>query len=191
MKKFSLKHRVMTAAALLAVSIWVADRFGSSLRPKSAQAAEPVAQNVSQSKTDWQAAQQLVDHLTRAQPPSVLAQLSNVQRDLFLPEGGLLELLMPPPESEAPEVLAPPPPEPEALFTARHTLQGIVLGQRPLAVVDGQLIPLNGVYDNHRLIDIGRGSAIFQDLATGACFRLEVAAAALRPEKQVLEEAER
>lgn len=82
-------------------------------------------------------------------------------RDVFAPTPAMLAELGP---AHAPEVVEPAPASSQPnSFAQRHRLDGVMLGRRPLAVVDGVVVPLGATFDRHRLIAVDRNGAIFSD----------------------------
>ncbi|HQL54927.1 MAG TPA: hypothetical protein PLQ87_09485, partial [Phycisphaerae bacterium] len=72
------------------------------------------------------------------------------------------------------DVVAVPEIDPVAEFQAAHRLVGVMLGQRPLAVIDERVMPLHAEVDGFRLVQVARDFVVLRRADTGAQVRLEL-----------------
>jgi hypothetical protein len=170
-KRIFGRNRVLTAALLVAGGVWLADALtrGGPTPARAAQTAAPVVAPV----INWPEIEEHVARLTRADYASVSADVDGLDRDLFAPSQVVADALAasaPPPvvELEDPQVSA------EQDFRARHKLTGVIVGQRPLAVVDERLWPLGAEQDGFQLIEVQRDHAVFRHTTTDIRLTLEL-----------------
>lgn len=183
MTKLAKRHRLLGGALLLAAGAWAVDHFTSG-GPKPAQATpaptvgtattvNPTGGPVNAGPTSWTDVQTLVSRLTDTQYTSVDTELAALDRDLFRPTP-LIDAAFTGPELDAAarEAEANQPAQPP--FEERHRLTGVMLGAKPLAIVDGQLLPLRSAFDEHVLVELRRDYVVFVRVADGARVRLDL-----------------
>jgi len=163
MRRLSPRQWVLVGALVLAGLVWAADALTRG-GPAPAQAAAaggsapaPIA--------EWAEVERMVERLTRREYESVAEALATLDRDLFVPTDAAAQVL----------TAAGAAPEPESQqvseaeeFRSRHRLDGVVLGQMPVAVIDGRVWPLYRELDGYRLVEIRRDSAVFQKVGGDA-----------------------
>ncbi len=169
MKRIPIRLRVLGGLATAAGLFWVVDRFTAGGPQTAAGATAPVASSMP--ATDWEETTALILRLTTDTYVPVEPELATL-RDLFaeaeVPAGA--------PELDAAveDVVAVPEIDPVAEFQAAHRLVGVMLGQRPLAVIDERVMPLHAEVDGFRLVQVARDFVVLRRADTGAQVRLEL-----------------
>ncbi len=97
---------------------------------------------------------------------SIATELEQLDRDLFVPSRRLVTALDQASENSAESAATSAPAPVEVPFDQRHVLEGVILGPRPLAVVDGRVLAIGAVLEEYTLERIERDAAIFRDADT-------------------------
>jgi hypothetical protein len=171
-KSVSPVQRLLIAILVLASAAWLVDRLTGSAQPRTAEAA-PAQATPGQRAAAWEDINALVACLTDVEYQSVADELGRLERDLFAPPDEMLgaPLTIGPGDPADAPAQAPP----AAPFAERHVLQGVILGASPLAVIDDQLLGLNAVLEEHRLVQIHRDYVVLEHIASGAQVILQLA----------------
>ncbi|MCK4340091.1 MAG: hypothetical protein KAY37_00015 [Phycisphaerae bacterium] len=174
MRRLSNRQRVIGGALVLAVLVWVADwLIGDGPTPLQAGQAAPLQTQVVTAK--WRDVTDLVARLTEAEYASVAEELDQLQRDLFMPSMLIESVFSVEVPEEPPEPITVKESEvPELDFATRHKLEGVVIGSRPLAVIDDRVLPLNSDLEGYTLIGVQRDGVIFRHSITQVLIRLEL-----------------
>jgi hypothetical protein len=178
MKRLTLTQRVLLIALAAALTGLGYDRLVGTGRTRTAQA-ENQATPPTADTPDWPTIDRIIWRLTHGDYQPLGDQLTRLRRDLFVPTDGMLHALTDQASSTKDiEVAAAddsdPARAPEPTFADRHRLLGITLGARPLAVVDGRLVPRGATVDGHQLVEIRRSHVVFRDPVTKESIRLEL-----------------
>lgn len=72
------------------------------------------------------------------------------------------------------------PAEPAPSRPPPRSLEGVILGPSPLAVIDGRLLRIHDVLDGWELIEVKRGAAVVRDAECGTVLTLELPKAGRR-----------
>jgi hypothetical protein len=184
------RRKTLVGVLAIVLVVWLIDALGGSKGPATAKARSAAgASQVSSPAAPGGARPMLAADVAlpaddtaapRARAP-ISPELDQLDRDLFVPTPAMaaaLDEVSAPPEEPAP---ASAPAAPEAPFENRHSLQGVILGPRPLAVVDGRLLPVGTQIDGHTLVRIERDTATFRDGSTEVVLKLTLPAGQVAP----------
>lgn len=177
MNRLTLRQRALFGGLALTGLVWAVDALSGRSGPAPLQAAQatPTAETAAVPEPN---VAQLVAQLTQAEYASVADELERSQRDLFVPttqveaayavkEGA--------PVAETPEHPGlVPAAASEPAFSAQHRLLGVLIGAKPLAVLDGHVLPLQAELEGYRLVRIERDYVLFRHTATGQTVRVEL-----------------
>lgn len=184
MIRLSPRQRMLGGALVLAAGIALVDTFWGRGTPAPAQANQSPPEASAESVPTWQEINDVIARLTREDYAPVSAQVEQLTRDLFVPTPQIEELFaqsaVPTPEEVlALEAAAATPAEPtispEEEFVGNHRLVAVMLGNKPVAAIDSQLLPLHSELDGFRLIELYRDRAVFINCTSGARAVLELA----------------
>ena len=163
MRRLSPRQWVLVGALTLAGLVWAADALTRG-GPPPAQAAA-AGSSTPTPIAEWADVERMVEQLTRLEYESVAEALQTLDRDLFVPTDTVAQVL----------TAADPAPEPESQqaseaedFRSRHRLSGVVLGQMPVAVIDGRVYPLYAELDGYRLVEIRRDGVLLRKVSGDA-----------------------
>ncbi len=175
MKSVSPVQRLLIAVLVLASAAWLVDRLTGSAQPRTAEAA-PAQVAPALRAAAWEDINALVARLTNVEYQSVADELARLERDLFAPPE---QMLGAPPAAGADgladdESAGPVQTPPATPFAERHVLHGVILGTSPLAVIDDQLLSLDAVLEEHRLVQIRRDHVVLEHIASGAQVSLQL-----------------
>lgn len=163
MKRLSQRQRLVCGALAGAGLIWAVDALTRDSTPSAALAGpSTAAAGPSAPAVVWQDVSATIAALTEEGYVSVANELERLERDLFVPTALIDAALRSAEELEAEQAAAVKSEQDEAAeFRGRHRLVGVMLGRRPLAVVDDEVLALQGELDGWRLADIQRERAVF------------------------------
>lgn len=169
MKRIPTRMRVLGILAIAAGLFWVVDRFTAGGPQTAAGATASSAPPVP--VADWEETTALILRLTTDTYAPVEPELAAL-RDLFAEaevSAGAPEL-----DVAVEDVVAVPETDPVVEFQAAHRLVAVMLGQRPLAVIDERVMPLHAEVDGFQLVQVARDFVVLRRADTGAQVRLEL-----------------
>lgn len=173
MRRLTKRQGLLAGGLALALVVLAADALTGRGAPAPAQAADTSAAPAN--APTWQDVSPLVQRLTSVEYASVAPQLGQLSRDLFRATP-LMEAAFTPPEPP-PDLLASAAAAEASErqgFDALHRLVAVMLGRKPLAVVNDRVVPVGGTIDGYVLIELGRDRAVFEESATGERVTLEL-----------------
>lgn len=176
--RLTRRQRVLLGALGLAATVWLIDALAGSGGPRPAAgnpAAAPVA-GPNGPVARWQSAGDEVARLVQHRYEPLAEDAAVWARDLFQPTPAMERALGPATPPAEPAAAAPGPPSepPRPGFAERHRLLGVMLGDVPVAVVDGRLLVPNSDLDGFVLVDVQRDYVVFERRADGERVRLEL-----------------
>jgi hypothetical protein len=177
MKRLNARQRLFVGAALLAAGVWGVDALTRGGKPTAASAGPSAAgSTVAEGAPRWKDIGDEIRRLTGQRYSSIAAEVGALERDLFLPTAELGAVLAPPePDETQTGEAARPKISPEDDFGARHRLVGVMLGPRPLAVIDDRVLAVNSELEGYRLVEVQRDFVTFVHPVTRVRVKLEVA----------------
>ncbi|MBN2447265.1 MAG: hypothetical protein JXO22_11090 [Phycisphaerae bacterium] len=165
MNALTRKRKVLFGVLAIVAVGWLVDALFSVGRPSVAQAKTGASDSAALEPIQLKAAElaPLIAALSGSAPESVPESGVHPERDPFsLPAsfGRVIDtaLAAAPPALEDP---SRPPVAPAPPFEQCHSLQGIIAGPTPLALIDGELMARGDRVDGAELIDIQRDYAVF------------------------------
>ena len=168
MKRLSKRHKLLAGALGFAGVMWAVDSMVGSGAPAPAAAAATTADE-NTAPVRWEDLTPLIAELT-AQPHDAFPDNGQPQRDPFMPVVGAMQAAAlaasTPDLSGAAETTTPP--EDVISFAELHVLDGVALGRRPVAMIDGRMLPLGARLDGYRLSTILRDQVVFEPIGGGA-----------------------
>lgn len=166
--KLTSRQRLLFGALGVAGLVGVVDWFTRS-GPRVA-AAQPVRVSSEPSQSvRWKDVGDAVEKLTGAHYSPAADKLAELDRDLFLPTPLLRETFHEPepePDEVARAQLEAEVEKKQAEFVAVHSLDGILLGQKPFAVIDGRLFTVGSLIDGHLVAQVHRSHVVLEHAAT-------------------------
>lgn len=176
MIRLTRKQRVLGTALLLAGLVLGADRFFGSGQPAPLLAAQTAVATPTSTADDAQAFSDSLARLSHSEYVSVADTIDQLQRDLFEPTAVMETAFTPIETDPSPELAAAAARSaaPEADFQTSHNLEGVLLGNTPMAVIDGRVLAVNSDLDGYTLVEVQRDRVIFHQPATGARIVLEL-----------------
>jgi hypothetical protein len=172
MSGFGTRRRILAGGLVVAVAALALDWYTRVGTPEEARAGQSARGQAARAPDDWDDLSAQVERLTGNSYVSVAGELAQLDRDLFVPTMVVeSEFAVEPEEEDAAEREARQTAVEEA---ARPELGGVVLGSRPLAVIDDQVVQLDSDFGGYRLVELGRDFAVLLDLDSGEKLRLEL-----------------
>lgn len=183
----SMRARLLAGSFALVFCIWSVDTLGHDHAPKkaiAAQNARAAGAFVIADPPDRAA----LDRFLADDEPSPTPLVFDVERDPFAAPTGLAVASAPPvragegqpvEESSACVGAAPSDPPGEKPFAEVHQLQGVILGARPLALIDGNGYRVGDWIDGYRVVSLARDRVELR--GRGGRLVLRVAEPALGP----------
>jgi hypothetical protein len=163
MKTLSTRTKVFLGTLGGVVLLWVLDTFTGPGTPEPAKAGPPTERVpiAVQPNID---AEPVTAHwiFTASRPAEVDQPIDQLDRDLFMPTS-TMDAAYAPEAAESsrgdaddgkPVIDARP-------FETRHQLQGLVVGRRSFAVIDGGVVSLGADFDGYALVEVHRDHAVF------------------------------
>ena len=175
MRRITVQQGVLGGALVVVAGFWAVDRLTGVGGPASAQADPSQPGQSSVGPAAWQDVSELVTSLTGTEYQSVAGEVEGLRRDLFVPTP-LIDAAFAEPEpaviSETPELEEDVASQPD--FASRHRLGGVIIGDKPLAVIDDRLLPIGSELDGHTLVEVHRDCVVFRQVGTELLVTLEL-----------------
>ncbi len=182
MTRLTRTQRILFGVLGLAVIGLGYDSYQRGGGPRRAQGGQQTPGAAGASLRSRQDVAALIRRLTTTRYEPIQGELVRASRDPFLPSPLMQQAYHPPePESEpdpaeiaaaARAAQAPPPPA----FDEVHRVTAVLLGRRPVAVVNGQMLSLGAELAGHRLVEIRRNVVVFENLDSGSHVSLTLTA---------------
>ncbi len=165
MKSFSPRQKLFGGVFGLVAIMWGIDMLTGNPEPSPASAASssPISAAV-ELPLDPVDIDALVESLHSHRNIRAALPFEHISRDLFVPTPAMAIVLNPPVSTEMrkSEPREQPAAEPPPPFEAQHTLQGVLTGRIPLALVDDLLLRRGAELDGYRLVEIRHDFVVFQ-----------------------------
>jgi len=173
MTKLNKRQRLLIAGLGLAAGVWAIDSLTGGGQPQQARAAQKPTGEAAVT-VQWCDVSQTVARLTDATYRSIAPDLLRVERDLFAPSAVMERVYAPAPS--VPVAKQPVEQDPAVVdFVGQHTLDGVLTGRRPVAVINGRPLALGAELDGHRLVEVARARVSLERVSDGEVVELELA----------------
>jgi hypothetical protein len=177
MKRPFTRRCLFGGALVVAAAVWAFDRLAGDRQPRAAQAARSAAAPLpAAALAGCQPVADLVGRLAGSDYVPVAEELNRLERDLFLPTAAIKEAVAPhaPAPGEAVAATAGNEAAVASDFRTRHKLNGVLVGDTPLAVVDNRVLAIHSDLDGYTLTDVQRDYVVFRNASTGERLTLEL-----------------
>ncbi len=169
MMRLSKRQKLLAGALGLAGTVWVLDSMLGRGVPTAAAGATAEQPTVDAARLRWNDIEPVIAELTVRRHESLPTD-GEPSRDLFMPVADSRQCLALTESKLQREISTKVPAAPEVTidFAELHVLDGVALGRRPVAMVDGRLLALGAELDGYRLSKIERDRVVFDPVDGGS-----------------------